>query len=816
MGSRWAELTLDADADGADQSRRLMPRFCCLEKRVLALWMLPCPAKVLAPIGPSTQATHCDGPHLNGCLPCNQSFTVRQQSHTQSGVLESQVHVSVTRNYTRLVAFAARPYKNRLPTCSLPAPFKPQRRFTYSTMPSNITAPGLDSLVAHFGLSLVDKDGGAVTTTTPESKKDDDTPAGSLCSSVPIYQGEPDSQGRMTWSADKPEDVPEAAENEKTLGHAVVIRNKKSQDSRKQFEIHSIVIQSPHLKKALAEVFDGYPGVSCDLSRLIFRAPFQPFVHRWSRFVEYMGRDHKDQETKDHLKLLQDILTEELSETIKALEDYIKHGVVTFEHVWTLFAPDTILVAPTDFGLTRASVFTAGFYGEDNCGKYFGIHNNYIDVDGERFGYVRDFIRLAAFDGVRKIHSLKAIPLNFCPDKEEISKALAGRGRKFEELAGFHYKSYVDQAIEVVEDQRGQRRDKITHVSGRVVIDAGSWNDHNADFADSMLTLKQDAAAQVDESLKSDESDTDSSYSHLSAEQTSTDPAKKTFQTLSEAQHILCAALVRGYSLKLKKWLKFKIDSVNPINWSGNAFDSLVLPPSQKELVLALTQTQVTSSSSNFDDVIHGKGRGMILLLTGPPGVGKTLTAESTAEAMHTPLFMMGAGDLGTEASEVESKLDGILTLVAKWKAILLIDECDVFLEARSVHDLERNKLVSIFLRLLEYYEGILFLTTNRVKEMDDAFQSRIHLTIAYDQLSKDSRKVIWQNFVREMKYQSDFKNEDLEELAELELNGRQIKNVLKSAVLVAGSKGEVLGKKHVETVLRIENKGTAEDRARL
>ena len=52
--------------------------------------------------------------------------------------------------------------------------------------------------------------------------------------------------------------------------------------------------------------------------------------------------------------------------------------------------------------------------------------------------------------------------------------------------------------------------------------------------------------------------------------------------------------------------------------------------------------------------------------------------------------------------------------MVARWEAVLLLDEADVFLEARSTHDLERNKLVSIFLRVLEYYEGILFLTTNR------------------------------------------------------------------------------------------------------
>lgn len=48
------------------------------------------------------------------------------------------------------------------------------------------------------------------------------------------------------------------------------------------------------------------------------------------------------------------------------------------------------------------------------------------------------------------------------------------------------------------------------------------------------------------------------------------------------------------------------------------------------------------------------------------------------------------------------------------WGAVLLLDEADVYLERRSINDLMRNSLVSIFLRLLEYFQGILFLTTNR------------------------------------------------------------------------------------------------------
>lgn len=167
---------------------------------------------------------------------------------------------------------------------------------------------------------------------------------------------------------------------------------------------------------------------------------------------------------------------------------------------------------------------------------------------------------------------------------------------------------------------------------------------------------------------------------------------------LTEYHQMLCHSRVRGYSLKLKKWLDFFVDNITEITWNRNAFDSLVLPEDQKELILAFSESQVENRQV-FDDVIQGKGKGIIMLLSGPPGVGKTLTAEAVAENMRVPLHTISSGDLGSSPWEVERELRNILDLVARWNAILLLDECDVFLEARSTHDLERNKIVSIFLR---------------------------------------------------------------------------------------------------------------------
>lgn len=321
------------------------------------------------------------------------------------------------------------------------------------------------------------------------------------------------------------------------------------------------------------------------------------------------------------------------------------------------------------------------------------------------------------------------------------------------------------------------------------------------------------------------------------------DEAKRV--TLTDEQKMMCTPLVRGYALKEKLWLHFFVNSVHDITFSERAFESLVLQKNQKELILGFTSTQ-QEYTSRFDDVIEGKGRGIIILLCGPPGVGKTLTAESVAEEMRVPLYMMSAGDLGLDPRSVESKLRGILDMCTRWNAILLLDEADVFLEERSLHELERNKLVSIFLRVLEYYEGIMFLTTNRVQAFDAAFQSRIHISIDYPELDAKSRRQVWVTFLKqhdiaqaasrdkppkalvsaakahdsaEITPEDEQKAKELHQkrtqphtmkptqidlLAAVPMNGRQIKNILKNAQLLASQRGVALAYEHVTAVMDV------------
>jgi SpoVK/Ycf46/Vps4 family AAA+-type ATPase len=102
------------------------------------------------------------------------------------------------------------------------------------------------------------------------------------------------------------------------------------------------------------------------------------------------------------------------------------------------------------------------------------------------------------------------------------------------------------------------------------------------------------------------------------------------------------------------------------------------------------------------NDIINAKGGGIIFLLHGPPGVGKTLTAEATSETLKKPLYSVNVGELGTDLEKLEYRLKNILEICYAWDAVLLLDEADIFLEKRNDNDIQRNAMVGVFLRLLE------------------------------------------------------------------------------------------------------------------
>lgn len=177
----------------------------------------------------------------------------------------------------------------------------------------------------------------------------------------------------------------------------------------------------------------------------------------------------------------------------------------------------------------------------------------------------------------------------------------------------------------------------------------------------------------------------------------------------------------------------------------------------------------------------------------------------AVAEIARLPLYFVTSGELGASPGQLEEGLKRALEIAKTFHAVLLLDEADVFLEQRAAHDLERNALVSIFLRLMEYYRGILVLTTNRIQAFDEAFHSRIHISLHYSPLTAEAREQIWRTFAAKMEPDViDLSDEDYKVFAKSELNGREIKCSLGSCQALAAESGEKVSAKHVNRVLEI------------
>ncbi|KAF2965660.1 hypothetical protein GQX73_g7926 [Xylaria multiplex] len=264
-------------------------------------------------------------------------------------------------------------------------------------------------------------------------------------------------------------------------------------------------------------------------------------------------------------------------------------------------------------------------------------------------------------------------------------------------------------------------------------------------------------------------------------------------------------AHIHGYDLAEKTWKLIRVDRTTNVTWNKSIFKQLVLPSRDKELIQAVV-TAHGQEMSRTADIIGGKGQGVLLLLHGGPGTGKTLTAEGIAEEQERPLYRVTCGDIGVEPEAVERYLKYVLEIGRAWDCVVLLDESDVFLEERSPADHKRNAIISIFLRVLEYYDGILILTTNRVGRFDEAFKSRIHLSLGYPNLNEEQREQIWRNFFRLLDRKKErFDIQDLElnvhKLAKHEINGRQIRNTVMMARHLAKFRKQALVYKHLQEV---------------
>jgi SpoVK/Ycf46/Vps4 family AAA+-type ATPase len=163
----------------------------------------------------------------------------------------------------------------------------------------------------------------------------------------------------------------------------------------------------------------------------------------------------------------------------------------------------------------------------------------------------------------------------------------------------------------------------------------------------------------------------------------------------------------------------------------------------------------------------------------------------------------LSSGEMGDSSVSVERRLNAELELAEAWRAVLLLDEADVFMAKRDEKNMVQNAITSVFLRKLEYYQGILLLTTNRLDSVDPAFRSRIHFCFHYLDLDDQARGLVWQTFLTKAAAKGDVRIEISDEerklLAGRRFNGRQIKNIVSVSRAYALQNGNAISLNIIE-----------------
>ncbi|KAE8443280.1 hypothetical protein EG329_001996 [Mollisiaceae sp. DMI_Dod_QoI] len=535
----------------------------------------------------------------------------------------------------------------------------------------------------------------------------------------------------------------------------------------------TLKIQSPFLIKAFRALVSYYPDNPVDIGSAInVKDPPALIFHYRTELAEYARREEVDHDTKLHIDYVLEYLQAHIGDSVEQFDNYRARGLVNFHNLWMMFRSGNLVYSST---ADQIYYFERGELAQlQDQGRGFLLYCKIVNYDGKTIGRQQVKLFIPVFESPREITSLEVMPIEHSGDVEKLKSRLIERAALFLGLRGIHTKQHTEL--------------------GRVTVDCKTY-----------LERVEKSKIEFDEKCKcicpvckKEIEETSEDYDHQ-------------IRMLSEQDMLIASSTVLGFSLSKHTWEPLRISALADVQWTNNAVQDLVMDSSQKKVILSLVTSPVFMQGQSTD-IIGWKGKGLVVLLHGTPGTGKTLTAECVCEHLHRPLYIVTGGELGTTAGEVDKTLKGVLQLSIRWNAIILIDEADVFLEQRSATDITRNSLVSIFLRQLEYFEGMLFLTTNRVERFDDAFTSRIHLALNFPDLSPEMRLEIWVNSLKRLSpadvgVDLDGPLSPLRALAKEELNGRVISYAVRTAKALADADGGKLTAEHLKDVVEVYKK---------
>ncbi|PNP47425.1 hypothetical protein TGAMA5MH_01244 [Trichoderma gamsii] len=586
-------------------------------------------------------------------------------------------------------------------------------------------------------------------------------------------------------------------------------------------------------------------------------SPFEAIIHEWKILEEAAAqrpKDDEDRQAREDLKTLLNIISSgssgdaKLDKYFKVRDLSLEESTVQFDDLWTIFPPGTMVYGKSFQDQDQVFIVQDSRYS-------WPEHNDHppqdlpwkldcwtYDWNGEKFQRTAFTLLFEPYDGHKPIKALPYYPFSLkAAEDKSIKKALIERGKRFRSLCtakeGSQLFEYSGQTIfgkkgfsglsddddvdtrsrSVLYDielglryRRSAGRSavesadvKSSYVNSRVMVDYVSYFQYGPPVARNGDL--EPSSANVDCMCSDCQQNEGLAIKYRTWFDKQEAQAKETWD---DEQYLICPPRVLGYVLKEKQWAQLQTTLVKDIPFDGeqDAWHTRLQLDDEgatKRLLFNLVRSHISESNQakkpkdalEVDDIIPGKGKGLVILLYGPPGVGKTSTAETISLSTGKPLFSISVADVGTRARHVESNLSKIFSLATTWQAILLIDEADVFLESRgrgANGSTDRNALVSVFLRVLEYYQGIMFLTTNQIAQFDVAIPSRIHVSIQYNSLKPKQMRDIFKGFLDplyEKGLVDDYKEIQewlKDDVYDIGFDGRQIRNIVTASLGLA------------------------------
>ncbi|KAF4592007.1 hypothetical protein GQ602_002306 [Ophiocordyceps camponoti-floridani] len=509
----------------------------------------------------------------------------------------------------------------------------------------------------------------------------------------------------------------------------------------------TIIIHSDHLINALQAVIE-YDADLSMTNPLRISAPFQSLYHHRRELSDYRNRQpsthgpDKAATTSRHIDVLLGFLETHLGEGVRREEERHKLSppLATFDLFWLLIKPGTIIYAK------RQAVWTAyvvsGITMPRNQTDGYSVSAWLLESDGNRLRRLEEVHSVPRWRDERPVGTLPVIPARLWPEDWD---AQAGRSMRDKQIdQGRLYWELLQRPRYMLYDGSQLDDDDTNGLTKSRVICDGAGLDKFYDDRPQPPGWPRPLPQHPTPSIRrnplphgaprcrcracnlqrpgSKERGPLDGFDDL-------DPVNDRPPDGNDSFFLVCSKLIPAFILDTRRWARLHVSKLRAVHPDVDAFRHLVLDDDVKHTMQAL----VLQSTALV------KAENRILLLYGPPGVGKTSTAECLAKQMNRPLLKLTSHDLGLSTGEslLHTRLTYFLTLAQRYGAILLLTEAELYLQNHA------SQIPSLLLTTLESHPGPVLLTTSHThaRSFNRTALSRIHLALPFRDVAHDARR---------------------------------------------------------------------------